>query len=333
MSDTAHFACRAARADRHLNSRLRLGLLGALLAFGLGTAGPVQAQKTSASPAAPIAESPTLQRISDTGVIVLGYRVGSIPFSYLDARLKPIGYSMDLCFKVVDAVRQKLELPDLEVKLVPVSSATRLALVANGSLDLECGVTTNTAERAKSQGFSITTFVSESKIMTRKASDLNGIDDLSGLTVASTIGTTSIQYLHALNQSRKLNMKILMAQEDPDAFRMLQTGRADAYVMDDVLMRSLLAQTPNPGDFVINDTPLSVEPYGLGLNRDDPVFKQLVDAVIIGIYQRGEIYALYQKWFQAPVPPKGINLQMPMSESFKRVIQKPTDSSDPARYR
>jgi len=312
---------------------LAKGFAATLLAWGAVIAGPAYAQKPVALSASSATDSPTLRRISDTGVIVLGYRVGSIPFSYLDARLKPVGYSMDLCFKVVDAVRQKLDLPDLEVKLVPVSSATRLALVANGSLDLECGVTTNTAERARTQGFSITTFVAESKMMTRRSSDLNNIDELSGLTVASTIGTTSVQYLHALNQSRKLNMKILMAQEDPDAFRMLQTGRADAYVMDDVLMRSLLSQVANPGDFVINETPLSVEPYGLGLNRDDPVFKQLVDNVIIGIYQRGEIYALYQKWFQSPVPPKGINLQMPMSESFKRVILKPTDSSDPAQYR
>lgn len=312
---------------------LAKGLAATLLAWGGLTAGPAWAQKPVAPTASPSTDSPTLRRISDTGVIVLGYRVGSIPFSYLDARLKPVGYSMDLCFKVVDAVRQKLDLPDLEVKLVPVASATRLALVANGSLDLECGVTTNTAERARTQGFSITTFVAESKMMTRRSSDLNSIDDLAGLTVASTIGTTSVQYLHALNQSRKLNMKILMAQEDPDAFRMLQTGRADAYVMDDVLMRSLLSQVSNAGDFVINETPLSVEPYGLGLNRDDPAFKQLVDGVITGIYQRGEIHTIYQKWFQSPLPPKGINLQMPMSESLKRVIQKPTDSSDPAQYR
>lgn len=288
----------------------------------------------STSPAwAQADDSPTLRKIRDTGVIVVGYRVASAPFSYLDAKLQPIGYSIELCNRVVEAVRKRLELPDLERKLIAVSSATRMPLVANGSVDLECGITTNTAERQKTQAFSLTTFVAESRLLSKRNADIRGLEDLRGKPVASTIATTSIQFLHALNQSRKLEMKILVGLDDKDSFRLVQTDRAVAYAMDDVLLRSALAGVNNPQDYVISDEAYSVEPYAIGLPKDDAPFKQLVDGVLAELYKRGEIHAIYQRWFQAAIPPKGINLQLPMNEAFKRVIAKPSDSPDPAHYR
>lgn len=300
-----------------------LALLGAALVAGAAPA---------SAPPSP-ADSGVLRKIRDTGLIVLGHRVTSVPFSYLDARLRPVGYSMDLCQRVVDAVRQRLGLPDLEVKLVTVSSATRMPLVANGTVDLECGVTTNTAERQKTQAFSVTTFVAASRLLAKKENEIRTLDDLRGKPVASTIATTSFRYLNNVNESRRLDMKILAGQDDTDAFQMVQNDRALAFAMDDVLLRSLQANAANPGDYSISEEALTVEPYGIGLPRDDPGFKQLVDGVLAELYRSGEIHAIYRKWFQSPIPPKGINLQLPMSEPLKRAIANPTDSPDPLVYR
>jgi glutamate/aspartate transport system substrate-binding protein len=320
---------------------LARSLLGVALAASasLSVAGPgpvsAPAAATAPSPAvsAALADSAVLRKIRDTGVIVLGHRVTSSPFSYLDAKLRPVGYSVDLCQKVVEAIRKKLELRDLEVKMVAVSSATRMPLVANGTVDLECGVTTNTVERQKTQSFSITTFVAASRLLAKKESEIHKLDDLRGKVVASTIATTSIRYLNSVNEALKLDMKIVAGQDDTDAFQMVQADRAVAFAMDDVLLRSLLASAPNPVDYTISDDMLSIEPYGIGLPKDDPVFKQLVDDTLINLYRSGEVYSIYSKWFMAPIPPKGINLRMPMSEPLLRAIRQPTDSPDPQDYR
>jgi glutamate/aspartate transport system substrate-binding protein len=282
---------------------------------------------------AALADSAVLRKIRDTGLITVGHRLTSIPFSYLDAKLRPVGYSMDLCQRVVEAIRTRLDLRDLEVKMVTVTSATRMPLVANGSVDLECGVTTNTVERQKSQAFSVTTFVAASRLLSKKENEIRTVEDLRGKVVASTIATTSIRYLNNANEARKLDMRIVAGQDDTDAFQMVLNDRAVAFAMDDVLLRSLQANASNPGDFSISEDALSVEPYGIGLPKDDPVFKQLVDGVLVDLYRSGEIHAIYRKWFQLPIPPKGINLQLPMSEALKRAIAQPTDDPDPARYR
>lgn len=281
----------------------------------------------------PSPESPTLDKIRDAGVITLGYRAASPPFSYLDGKRQPIGYSIDICQRIVDAVRQRLDMPDLDVRLMPVASATRLPMVANGTVDLECGVTTNTAERSKNVAFSVTTFVAASRLMVRKDSRIRSLDDLRGQSVATTVATTSIQFLHSVNETRDLKLKIVAGLDDVEAFRMLVTGRAAAFAMDDVLLRSLLAGAPDAADFSITEEALTVEPYAIGMRRDDPAFKRLVDSVIIDLYRSGAIDGLYRKWFQSPIPPKGMNLQMPMTEALKRVIQTPTDASDPRLYR
>jgi glutamate/aspartate transport system substrate-binding protein len=222
---------------------------------------------------------------------------------------------------------------DLEVKLVAVTSATRMPLVANGSVDLECGITTNTLERQKTQAFSVTTFVAASRLLSKKTSGVRQLDDLRGQAVASTVATTSIQYLTRVNQSRQLGMTIVAGLDDADGFRMVQNGRALAFAMDDVLLRSALATAARPQDYVISDQALSVEPYALGLPSQDPVFKQLVDGVLTELYASGEIQTLYRRWFQSPLPPSGINLHLPMSEALQRVLRHPTDSADPQAYR
>lgn len=286
-----------------------------------------------AASAAPTPDSPTLQRIRDTGVIVLGYRATSPPFSYLDSRLKPIGYSIELCERVIQAVRKQLALDELEVKRVPVSSATRMPLVANGTLDLECGVTTHTAERARNQAFSVTTFVAETKLLSRRSSaPLQEVEDLRGKVVVSTIGTTSIQHLHAVNSRQGLDMRILLGQDDQEAFRILQSGRAQAFMMDDVLLASLVAEAPDGAEYRMSTQALTVEPYAIGLPPRDPGFKRLVDAELAALYRSGEIQTIYRRWFESPIPPKGVNLRLPMSPAFQRVVKQPIDSPDPTQY-
>lgn len=309
-------------------------VLTALLGAALAQAAPAPASAPlrGAQPA----EGPTLTRIRETGVVVIGYRPASAPFSFLDAQLRPTGYSVELCERVIASLRTRLKLPDLEVRRVAVGSATRMPMVTNGTLDMECGITTNTAERARNQSFSMTIFVAETRLMTRQGERAESLADLRGRPVVSTIGTTSIQYLAKINEQQGLGIRIVAGLDDPDAFQLLRSGRADAFMMDDVIIRSLLAQQGHgvsPGDYVLSERALTVEPYAIGLNRDDPLFKSMVDEVLVGLYRSGEINAIYRRWFESPLPTTGINLKLPMSAAFRRVIAQPTDSPDPERYR
>ncbi|HEV6965382.1 amino acid ABC transporter substrate-binding protein [Roseateles sp.] len=284
--------------------------------------------------AARAADGPTLTRVRETGVIVIGYRPASLPFSYLDAQLRPTGYTVELCDRIVAAVRERLQLPDLEVRRVEVASATRMPLVINGTLDLECGITTHTAERARHQAFSLTVFVAETRLMARAGERVQSLADLRGLPVASTIGTTSIQHLAKANEQQGLGMRILGGLDDPEGFQLVRSGRARAFLMDDVILRSILAQQgPAADDYRLSDQSLTVEPYAIGLRKGDPQFKALVDGVLAGLYRSGEIHAIYRRWFESPLPPQGLNLKLPMSAAFRRVIANPTDSPDPERYR
>lgn len=300
-----------------------------IVAVGAVVAGLGQA--LAAPAAAP--GSPTLRKIRDTGLITLGYRDASVPFSYLDDKRRPIGYSMDLCMKVVDAVRAELHLPELEVRQMLVSSATRFPLVANGTVDLECGVTTNTTERQRLVAFSVTTFVAASRLLVRKDAGIESVDDLRGQPVASTLATTSIQFLHTVNQQQELGMTILAGLDDVEGFRMVATGRAVAYAMDDVLLHSMLARRPEAALLRVASTPLTTEPYALVMRRGDPVFKRLVDGVLVALFRSGEIQAIYRRWFEQPIEPLRINLKMPMSEQLRRALAQPTDRPEPAAYR
>ena len=274
----------------------------------------------------------TLKKIKDTGAITLGHRESSVPFSYYDDNQHVIGYAMDLCYRIVDAVKANLKMDKLEVNLNPVTSATRIPLIANGTVDLECGSTTNNLEREKQVSFTITHFVTANRFVSKKSSNLKTVDDLKGNTIVSTSGTTNIKQINEIGAQRHLDLNIIAAKDHAEAFLMVETDRAAAFVMDDILLYSLVATSKSPDDYVISPDALSVEPYGIMLRRDDPAFKKVVDDEMMTTYKSGAINAIYEKWFLKPIPPKGINLNVPMSAVFKKVVANPTDTGDAAWY-
>src|SRR6266404_1840642 len=283
--------------------------------------------------ALPATAQDTLKKIKDGGSITIGHRDASVPFSYYDDKQQPVGYAMQLCGRIVEAVKSELKMPKLEVKYQLVTSANRIPLMANGTIDLECGSTTNNLERQKQVWFTITHFVTANRWVAKKSANLKKLADLKGKTIVSTAGTTNIKQITEINGQQNLGMNIISANGHPEAFQMVETGRAVAFVMDDILLYSLAAQSRNPKDYEISADALSVEPYGIMLRKDDNEFKKVVDAAMTNIYKSGQINAIYDKWFQKPVPPKGINLNVPMSEQFKKVVKNPTSSGDPADYK
>jgi glutamate/aspartate transport system substrate-binding protein len=286
-----------------------------------------------AQPAASQELTGTLKKIKDTGTITLGHRDTSIPFSYYDDRQQVVGYAMDLCMRIVDAVKAELKLSRLDVKLNPVTSATRIPLMANGTIDLECGSTTNNLERQKQVSFTITHFVTANRYVAKKASNINKLEDLKGKTVVSTSGTTNIKWATEENAKRNLGMNIVAAKDHAEAFLMVDTGRAAAFFMDDILLYSLVANSKNPGEWMIGSEAYTIEPYGIMLRREDPAFKKVVDNAMIQTYKNGAVMPIYERWFLKPIPPKGVNLNVPVSPQFKNVIANPTDSGDPAVYK
>ncbi len=274
----------------------------------------------------------TLKKIQDTGTITLGHRDSSIPFSYYDDKQQVVGYAMDICMRVVDAIKAELKMPKLDVKLNPVTSATRIPLMANGTIDLECGSTTNNLERQKQVWFATTHFVTANRFVSKKSSNLKTVDDLKGKTVVSTSGTTNIKQATEINVEKKLGMNIIAAKDHAESFLTVETGRAVAFFMDDILLYSLVSNSKNPSEWVISADALSVEPYGIMMRKDDAAFKKVVNGAINNLYKSGEINKIYSKWFLNPVPPKGVNLNVPMSAVFKKVVAKPTDSGDSKDY-
>jgi glutamate/aspartate transport system substrate-binding protein len=300
-----------------------LGLVSGLALTAALCASGVQAEELTG----------TLKSIKETGAITLGYRDSSIPFSYLDDNQKPVGFALDICYKIVDAVKKELKLNKLEVKLNPVTSSTRIPLLANGTIDLECGSTTNNAERQKQVSFAPTHFLTASRFVSKKANKINSIDDLKGKTVVSTAGTTNIKQLTEANAARNLGVTIVPAKDHAEAFLMVETDRAAAFVMDDILLASLVAGSKEPDTYVISKDAFSLaEPYGIMLRKDDPAFKKVVDAATAAIYT-GEGQKLYDKWFMQKIPPKGLNLNAPISPELKAQFAKPSDSPDPVSYK
>jgi glutamate/aspartate transport system substrate-binding protein len=295
------------------------GLLAAALA-ALALAAPAAAQEGA------------LKKIKDTGSITLGHRDASIPLSYYDDKQKPVGYAVELCLKIVDAVKAELKMPKIDVKYQLVTSANRIPLMANGTIDLECGSTTNNLERQQQVWFAITHFVTANKFVAKRSAKLSKLEDLKGKTVVSTAGTTNIKQLTQLNAEKNLGVSIVSANGHSEAFQMVESGRAAAFVMDDILLFGLVANSKNPKDFAISQEALSVEPYGIMLRKDDAAFKKVVDAAMIKHYKSPEAAKLYAKWFQRPIPPRNINLNVPMSAQLKKVMASPTSSGDPKDY-
>lgn len=267
----------------------------------------------------------TLKKIADTGIITVGHRESSIPFSYLDGNNRPVGYAMDLCAKVVNDIKKKLNKPSLITKLVPVTSQTRIPLMVNGTIDMECGSTTNSKERQKQVGFSNHYYVTSVRMLVKANSGIKSLEDLNGKAVVTTTGTTSDRYIKQTEQGKAIDVKNVYGKDHAESFLMVETGRAVAFVMDDILLAGLIANDKNPKDFAIVGPALSVEPYGIMMRKDDPEFKKVVDESLGVIYKSGEINKLYDKWFMQPIPPKNITINLPMSDKLKEAIKNPND--------
>lgn len=278
-----------------------------------------------------VASADTLAKVKQSGVITVGHRDASIPFSYFDDKQRPIGYSMDLCARVVEAVEKAVG-RKLEVKYQLVTSANRIPLLANGTVDMECGSTTNNADRQKQISYLPTTFVTANRIVYKKDSGIKKLADLKGKTLVSTAGTTNIKQVTELNAAKNLGINIVSANGHSEAFLMVETGRAAAFAMDDILLAGLVATSKTPGAYEISSEALSVEPYGIMVRKDDPKFKAVADQAIKDVLATSMINRIYEQWFEKPIPPKGVNLSIPMSPSLKRVTGKPTDSPDPKVY-
>ena len=267
----------------------------------------------------------TLKKIKDTGVISLGYRESSIPFSYYDDQQNVIGYSHEFMMKIVDAVKQRLNTPDLKIRQTPVTPQNRIPLVQNGTVDLECGSTTNNIEREQQVTFSNTIFVIGTRLMTRRDSGIKGWPDLKGKTVVTTAGTTSERLLRRMNQDKGMGMNIISAKDHEEAFQALASGRASAFMMDDALLAGERAKSGRPAEFVILGAPQSEEAYGCMMRKNDPEFKKVVDGAIAKIETSGEADQIYQKWFESPIPPKGLNLNFPENDAIRALFKSPND--------
>ena len=301
----------------------RLHMLGFALATALCTGG-AQAEELTG----------TLKKVQETGAITLGYRDTSIPFSYLDADQKPVGFAMDICGKVVEAVKKELKLDKLEVRLTSVTSSTRIPLLANGTIDLECGSTTNNQERLKQVAFTNTHFLTATRFVSKKSANLHSIDDLKSKTVVSTAGTTNIKQLTEANAARNLGINIIPAKDHAEAFLMVETDRAVAFVMDDILLAALVAGSKQPDVYVVSADAFSkAEPCGIMLRKDDPAFKKVVDAATAALFQSPEGQTIYDKWFTQKIPPKGINLNAPISPALRAEFARPSDSPEPDSYK
>jgi glutamate/aspartate transport system substrate-binding protein len=275
----------------------------------------------------------TLAKLQKSGTITLGVRDGSIPFSYLDDKQQYQGYSIELCLKVVEALKKQPGLSGLKVVMNPVTSANRIPLMANGTIDLECGSTTNNLERQQQVAFAPTMFVIANRLLSKKSSKIHSLADMKGKTLVATAGTSTLKQMTILNSELNLGMNILVGKDHPESFLMVETGRAVAEANDDILLAAQRANSKKPDEYAITLEALSVEPYGIMMRKDDPAFKKVVDEALIAVYKSGpEMRKLYAKWFLSPIPPKGINLQVPMSPQLDAVLAKPTDSGDPAAY-
>ena len=306
----------------------------AIMALGLAGCNKASDNKAAGTegsqPAAAATGEKTLDKIKKSGEIVLGYRDSSIPFSYIAGTPnQPVGYAHDLQLKIVDAVKKQLNMPDLKVRYNLVTSQTRIPLVQNGTVDLECGSTTNNEERQKQVAFSNGFFEIGTRLLTAKDSGIKDFADLKGKTLVTTAGTTSERFIKKLNDDKKMGINIISAKDHGESFLMLESGRAAAFMMDDVLLAGEKAKAKDPNKWVIVGTPQSYEIYGCMMRKGDSEFKKVVDDALVATYSSGEINDIYKKWFMSPIPPKNINMNFQMSDNLKALLANPHDGAQP----
>ncbi|MBI2308660.1 MAG: amino acid ABC transporter substrate-binding protein [Rhodocyclales bacterium] len=292
-----------------MNALRRAGALALLLSIAI--AGAARAE-------------PVLDRVAKSGVVNIGYRDSSPPFSYLDADRRPIGYSIDICLNIVEAMRQSLRRP-LEVRYVPVTSATRMDAVIKGEVDLECGTTTSTGERRQKVAFTVPTYIATTRLLVKADSGIASINDLAGKTVVTTRGTTAEKLFREADTRRTLRARLVEAKDHAESFAVLQSGQADAFIMDDVLLYSLRAASGTPERFAVTREPLNIEPLAIMFAKDDAALKQLVDREVVRLIVGNDIHRIYRRWFESPIPPKGINLGLTMSYLLRDSFKAPTD--------
>ncbi|MEG3109830.1 MULTISPECIES: amino acid ABC transporter substrate-binding protein [Pantoea] len=271
--------------------------------------------------------SGTLKKINDNDVIVVGHRESSVPFSYYDNQQKVVGYSQAYSNAIVEAIKAKLNKPDLQVKMIPITSQNRIPLLQNGTYDFECGSTTNNLERQKQAAFSDTIFVIGTRLLVKKGGPIKDFTDLKGKTVVVTSGTTSEVLLHKLNDEKKMEMRIISAKDHGDSFRTLETGRAVAFMMDDALLAGERAKAKKPDNWEILGTPQSKEAYGCMLRKEDPQFKTLVDDTIVKAQSSGQAEKWFDTWFKQPIPPKNLNMNFALSDDMKALFKEPNDKA------
>ncbi|HEY6773295.1 MAG TPA: transporter substrate-binding domain-containing protein [Oxalicibacterium sp.] len=293
-------------------NRLIALLIAAVMAW---SAWPAQAEELTG----------TLKKIKALGAITIGYRESSIPFSYLNNRAQPIGYAIDLCMKIVDAVKLQLDMPDLEVRTQPVTSSNRIPLLKNGTIDLECGSTTNSVVRQQQVAFGPTYFLINVTAAVKKSSGIETIAQLDGKTVSTTSGTTSVPLLRSYQRGREVRVKEIYGKDHAEAFLLMAEDRAVAFVMDDILLAGQIANAKKPDLYRILPESLRREPYSMMLRRDDPQFKALVDKAVGNVMRSGEIVGIYEKWFTQAIPPRNRNLHFPLSDALREAFRHPND--------
>ena len=259
----------------------------------------------------------TLQKIADANKITVSYREASVPFSYLIGSSKAVGFSVELSEAIIDDVRKKLKKPNLEVAYMSVTSQNRIPLLVNGTYDLECGSTTNNTARAKDVAFSTNIFYTGTRLLVKKSSGIKNYADLEKKTVASTTGTTNAQVIRKYNADKKLDMQLVLGKDHDDSLLLVESDRAVAFAMDDILLFGLIANSKDPAALQVVGDSLQVEPYACMVRKDDPEFKKLVDGTLNHMMKSGEFTRLYTKWFMSPIPPKGVNLNLPMGAELK----------------
>ncbi len=288
--------------------------LAAAMALLAGAAPSAQAQDVQ----------PTLKRVAESGTFRVSYRESSVPFSYLDGT-KPVGFAMDLCAHITDAVKARLKKPDLKVQFEPVTSANRMPLLINGTIDIECGSTTNNSVRREQVEFAINHYYTGTRLLTKKTSGVKNWPDLKGKRVSTTTGTTNFQVLRKYNIEKSLSLDVVAGKDHADSLLLVEGDRAVAFAMDDILLYGLAANSKNPAEWTVVGDPLQVEPYAIMLRKNDPEFKKLVDDTMVSLIKNGEFERLYKKWFLSPIPPHNVNLNVPMSDELKQNMKTPTD--------
>ena len=277
--------------------------------------------------------SETLKKIAEKGEIVMSHRDAALPFSYVDGNQQPVGYAHEICLRAIDAVKAELKRPDLKTRVQLVAGSARIPLLLNGTIDMECGTTTNSVERQQQVAFSLTYFVSSNRILTKTTSSIKSFDDLKGKTVTTNAGSTGLKQLSELNAQKNMGMRITPGSDLGEAFLLLENDRAEAFFLDDVILASLAARSRNPKAYHLVGEAMSIEPYSIMIRKGDPAFKAVIDGALRKMIESGQMQTLYRKWFEQPIPPQNITLNYPPTNLTKKGWTNPTDTADPEAYK